>query len=122
MTKASALTLNFNEPYGTIHGRLEDRPSAIYEQGGFLFDGAGNVVLTKEEKAEQQKQLEEQLASLKASQTIPTPPPVPAEVPEPALVEVRDGETGDVEVKEEPAAKKDKKADKTKNALPNIPE
>jgi len=110
MTKA--LKLDFNKPHGTLHGRLEDRPTAMYEQDGFLFDGAGNVVLTKEEKAEQQKELEAQLAALKASTTTEPPKPADPEVEaEPGLVEIRDGETGDVEVKsveqEEEEAKKD---------------
>lgn len=126
MTKASALTLNWGEPYGTIHGRLEDRPAALYEQNGFLFDGAGKIVLTKEEKAEQTRALEAQLASLKASDVSPDPAPVPVEEPQPALVEVRDGVTGDVEVKEADEEKKDSKgakpSGKGKAALPNIPE
>lgn len=127
MTKAAALTLDRAKPFGTIHGRLEDRPSAIYEQDGFLFDGAGNVVLTKEEKAEQQKQLEAQLAALKASVVTPEPEPAPAGVVEPTLVEVRDGVTGDVELKDadeevkdaKPAKASTKKAD---SVLPKIPE
>ncbi len=112
MTKA--ITLDQSKPYGTIHGRLEDRPTAVFEQNGFLFDGAGNVVLSKEEKAQQQKDLEAQLAALKASQTTePEKPADPETVAEPGLVEIRDGETGDVELK--PADEEEKKTAKSSN-------
>lgn len=115
MTKA--LKLDSNKPYGTIHGRLTDRPTAMYEQDGYLYDGAGNVVLSKDEKAEQQKALEAQLAALKASQTVePVEPEVEDDIAEPGLVEIRDGETGDVETKPVEEEKADnKKAEKASN-------
>lgn len=114
MTKA--ITLDRSKPFGTIHGRLEDRPTAVFEQNGFLFDGAGNVVLSKDEKARQKKELEDQLAALNATKTTePAPPADPADEAEPGLVEVRDGVTGDVDLK--PAKEEAKPAKTTsKNA------
>lgn len=126
MTKSAALELDWAKPYGTIHGRPDGLPTAMYEQDGFLFDGAGKVLLTKEEKAEQQKQLEAQLAALKASEVTPEPKPAPEVTdPEPGLVEVRDGVTGDVETKTVEEEKKDAKpakSSKGKGALPTLPE
>ncbi len=123
MTKA--MTLDRSKPFGTIHGRLEDRPTAMYEQNGFLFDGAGDIVLSKEEKARQKKELEDQLAALNASKTVePVPPADPADEAEPGLVEIRDGVTGDVETKpveeEKPAKNAPKKGGNKNLALPSV--
>ena len=44
--KIGTATVQFDrtKPYGTIHGHMEDTPTAAYEQDGVLFDRQGNHV------------------------------------------------------------------------------